>query len=275
MSTPPEFSLVVTLADAAHGRVLSVEADAEARAQIAKRLALVALALIAAAGFWVYERSFAQGASSLRAASNGRLDLFASVVEARVRRLEPVPATIQLNPVVVRLLQAPSAAHALAANDYLSRLNAHLGSVAVYVLDVRGIVLASSNVSERDDSLRKIAKTAAHLSDLIADVVDYHLVAKSTVRPEVVDLQSLVVLTTQSVFTDLAPDAGEAVPSNQFLIVHGETGAIIDPGGDLDVLLAEVPVDYTAQAEAPRSRALPAACGGRAGWNTPRAPAGR
>ncbi|MDP2021305.1 MAG: HAMP domain-containing sensor histidine kinase [Hydrogenophaga sp.] len=58
---------------------------------------------------------------------------------------------------------------------------------------------------ERDDSLRKIAKTAAHLSDLIADVVDYHLVAKSTVRVEVVDLHSLVVLTTQSVFSDLAP----------------------------------------------------------------------
>jgi two-component system C4-dicarboxylate transport sensor histidine kinase DctB len=117
-------------------------------------LALVALALIAAAGFWVYERSFAQGASSLKAASNGRLDLFASVVEARVRRLEPVPATIQLNPVVVRLLQAPGAAHALAANDYLSRLNAHLGSLAVFVLDVRGVVLASSNTALRDDSLR-------------------------------------------------------------------------------------------------------------------------
>ncbi|MDP2220274.1 MAG: ATP-binding protein [Hydrogenophaga sp.] len=115
---------------------------------------LVALALIAAAGYWVFERSFAQGASSLRAASNGRLDLFASVVEARVRRLEPVPATIQLNPVVVRLLQAPTAAHAQAANDYLARLNAHLGSLAVFVLDVRGVVLASSNTSRRDDSLR-------------------------------------------------------------------------------------------------------------------------
>jgi len=117
-------------------------------------LALVALALIAVAGFWVYERSFAQGASSLKAASNDRLDLFASVVEARVRRLEPVPATIQLNPAVVRLLQAPGAAHALAANDYLSRLNAHLGSLAVFVLDVRGVVLASSNTALRDDSLR-------------------------------------------------------------------------------------------------------------------------
>jgi two-component system C4-dicarboxylate transport sensor histidine kinase DctB len=115
-------------------------------------LALLALVLIGVAGYAVHERSFTRGASSLKAASNSRLDLFASVVEARVRRLEPVPATVQLNPAVVRLLQAPGAAHAQAANDYLSRLNAHLGSLAVFVLDVRGVVLSSSNTAQRDDS---------------------------------------------------------------------------------------------------------------------------
>ncbi len=116
-------------------------------------LVLLGVVLVAAAGALVYQRSFAQGERSLKAATNSRLDLFASVVEARVRRLEPVPATIQLNPAVLALLRAPDAARERAANDYLSRLNAHLGSVAVYVLDVRGIVLASSNGSERDDSL--------------------------------------------------------------------------------------------------------------------------
>lgn len=34
-------------------------------------------------------------------------------------------------------------------------------------------------------------------------------------------------------FTDLFADAGDAVQSNQFLIVDGTTGAIIDPGGNL------------------------------------------
>ncbi len=116
-------------------------------------LVLLGVVLVAAAGALVYQRSFAQGERSLKAATNSRLDLFASVVEARVRRLEPVPATIQLNPAVLSLLRAPDAARERAANDYLSRLNAHLGSVAVYVLDVRGIVVASSNGSERDDSL--------------------------------------------------------------------------------------------------------------------------
>lgn len=115
-------------------------------------LFVLALCLIGATGAWVYERSLARGAASLRAATNDRLDLFASVVEARVRRLEPVPATIQLNPVVVRLLREPAPAHAAPANDYLTRLNAHLGSEAVFVLDVRGIVRASSNAALDDDS---------------------------------------------------------------------------------------------------------------------------
>lgn len=34
-------------------------------------------------------------------------------------------------------------------------------------------------------------------------------------------------------FTDLGDEGGEAVQSNQFLIVDGDTGAIIDPGGNL------------------------------------------
>lgn len=43
MSTAPEFSLVLTLTDAAQGRDLAVEADADARARIARRLELLAL----------------------------------------------------------------------------------------------------------------------------------------------------------------------------------------------------------------------------------------
>ena len=96
-------------------------------------LVLLGAALVAAAGALVYQRSFAQGEHNLKAATNSRLDLFASVVEARVRRLEPVPATIQLNPAVLSLLRAPEPARERAANDYLARLNAHLGSVAVSV----------------------------------------------------------------------------------------------------------------------------------------------
>ncbi len=113
-------------------------------------LLLVAMAVAALA---VFQRSMQHGAAALKASSNTRLDLFASVVEARVRRLEPIPATVGLHPAVVRLLREPSPGHAAAAADYLTRLNAHLGSTAVFVLDVQGVVSASSNTSQDDDSL--------------------------------------------------------------------------------------------------------------------------
>jgi two-component system C4-dicarboxylate transport sensor histidine kinase DctB len=116
-------------------------------------LTLFALLLMGLTGTGMYRYSFKAGTASLREASNARLDLFASVVEARVRRLEPIPATIQLNPLVVRVLLSPTAAHIHAANDYLARLNAHLGSAAVFVLDERGSVLATSNLTQPDDSL--------------------------------------------------------------------------------------------------------------------------
>lgn len=142
-------------ANAPAGAGAAVRPGSERVGWLARRLLLllVGAALVALTGAGVYQRSFAQGEHSLKAATNSRLDLFATVVEARVRRLEPVPATIQLNPAVLAVLRAPDPARERAANDYLARLNAHLGSVAVYVLDVRGVVLASSNVAERDDSL--------------------------------------------------------------------------------------------------------------------------
>lgn len=49
MSDVPEFSLIVTLADAGQGRPIAVEADDDARARIAKRLGLAALERFAVA----------------------------------------------------------------------------------------------------------------------------------------------------------------------------------------------------------------------------------
>ena len=43
MSDAPEFSLILTLADAAQGRSVAIEADTQARARIAQRLALIAV----------------------------------------------------------------------------------------------------------------------------------------------------------------------------------------------------------------------------------------
>ena len=82
--TAPEFSLIVTLADAAHGRSISVEVDAETRAEIAKRLALVALDSFAVAG---EVRAIAGGIGA-------KGEVLAKVVQACAATDLPVPATI-------------------------------------------------------------------------------------------------------------------------------------------------------------------------------------
>ena len=114
-------------------------------------LAVASIGLSAWAGLAASER---QGTEALRAESNHQLDLFGSAVEGMIKRLEYVPATVQLNPEVLSLLRQPERADRVAtANTYLRRLNAHLGSLSVAVLNERGVVLASSNADMLGEDL--------------------------------------------------------------------------------------------------------------------------
>lgn len=122
---------------------------------MARRLAgaLAALALMAASALVAYRDSLEQGMAQLQAESNHRLDLFASAVEGMVKRTEHVPATVQLHPDIVALLRGPATpARTAAASAYLRRLNAHVGGLAVFTLNDRGVVVASSNRDHPDDS---------------------------------------------------------------------------------------------------------------------------
>jgi C4-dicarboxylate-specific signal transduction histidine kinase len=117
-------------------------------------LTLAAIAFVAGSAWLGFLKSEQTGIAELRADSNHRLDLFSSAVQGVIKRLEYVPATIQLNHEILALLGAPGdAQRIMVGNDYLRRLNAHLGSIAVYVMNDRGIVLASSNNDKPDDSM--------------------------------------------------------------------------------------------------------------------------
>ncbi len=102
MSAGHEFSLIVTLADAAQGRTVAVEADAAARERIAARLGLIALddfALTAAI------RAVAGGLAATGAVK-------AAVVQACAATALPVPARIA-EPFDLRFLrdvEAPASA---------------------------------------------------------------------------------------------------------------------------------------------------------------------
>lgn len=116
-----------------------------------RRLVIGTLAVLAILGVGVasYRASWNQGLEGIRTNANHRLDLFASALEGMLNRLEHVPATIQLNRDVVALLQPRSGPPpADAVNGFLRKLNAQLGSMAVYVINERGYVVASSNAGE-------------------------------------------------------------------------------------------------------------------------------
>jgi two-component system C4-dicarboxylate transport sensor histidine kinase DctB len=104
---------------------------------------VLAMGLSAWAGHSLSEQ---RGLETLRRDSGHKLDLFAAAVQGAVRRLEHVPSTIQLNPDVLTLLRHPDqAAQVEQVNRFLLRLNGHVGSQRVFVLDERGTVRASSD----------------------------------------------------------------------------------------------------------------------------------
>ena len=70
-----------------------------------------------------------------------------------VNRYAHIPATIQLNEEVLGALHpARGAASVQAANRFLQHLNSHIGSIAIFVVDERGFVIAASNWNDPDNS---------------------------------------------------------------------------------------------------------------------------
>ena len=123
-------------------------------AHLAARGPLLVAAAMLACGAIAYRLSEQRGLDTLRQEANHKLDLFAAAAQGVVRRLEHVPATIQLNPDVLALLRAPERQPLVdKVNAYLQQLNGHVGSMRVFVLDERGLVLASSDSPWRGDGL--------------------------------------------------------------------------------------------------------------------------
>jgi C4-dicarboxylate-specific signal transduction histidine kinase len=111
------------------------------------------LLVIGLIGFGGYRASEYQGMQTLRTDAGHRLDLFAAAVDGIVNRYAHIPATIQLSEEVLGVMHQPrGTASVLAANRFLQRLNGHIGSIAIFVVNERGIVIASSNWNDPDNS---------------------------------------------------------------------------------------------------------------------------
>lgn len=106
------------------------------------------LVLLVVTALLAYRISERQGFDQMRDEASHQLDVLAAAIDSEVTRHASIPSTVELNPDVLALLRAPADRQdALrgAANHFLQKLNDHLGGPAIFVLDLSGRVVASSD----------------------------------------------------------------------------------------------------------------------------------
>ena len=107
--------------------------------------------LLVLAGATSYRLSERAGMAALGEEAHHRLDLFAAAIDSIVNRYAHIPVTLQLNPDVLDLVRQPGAPSIQAkVNTYLEQLNSSIGSIAIFVMDSKGITLAASNWNRSD-----------------------------------------------------------------------------------------------------------------------------
>lgn len=105
--------------------------------------------ILVLAGFSGYQIAEAVGMRALRADAQHRLDLLAGAIDSEVTQVTHIPGVLALNADVLELLRQPRGERRVrqaVVNRYLERLSAqYVDSLAVFVMDVSGRVLASSD----------------------------------------------------------------------------------------------------------------------------------
>ncbi|WP_369958383.1 ATP-binding protein [Pseudomonas benzenivorans] len=131
-------------------------------------LPLLLLALVLACGYAGYRISEGVGIRALAENGERQLELNARAVESEITKYTYLPSLLELNDDVRRLLQTPSNYRRQRVNDYLEGLNQRSGSLATYVLDTEGRVLATSNWREPSSFLGEDLAFRAYFQDAMA-----------------------------------------------------------------------------------------------------------
>lgn len=116
-------------------------------------LTLLGIVLVLGCGYAGYRLSEAAGIRALAESGERQLELNARAVESEINKYTYLPSLLELESNVSRLLLTPGRYRRQRVNDYLEGLNRRAGSLAVYVLDIDGRVVATSNWNQRDSYL--------------------------------------------------------------------------------------------------------------------------
>ncbi|MDH0958660.1 ATP-binding protein [Pseudomonas chengduensis] len=130
-------------------------------------LILLFLLLVLGCGYAAYHISDRAGIRALAENGERQLELNARAVESEITKYTYLPSLLELEGNVSRLLLAPTAYRRHHVNMYLQGLNERSGSLAIYVLDPDGRVIATSNWDEADSYLGEDLSFRAYYQDAI------------------------------------------------------------------------------------------------------------
>jgi two-component system C4-dicarboxylate transport sensor histidine kinase DctB len=132
------------------------------------RIALL-LILMDIAAVSAFRASVDGSLEELRVANTQRLELYANSLNSEIGHYARLPSLLGLSPYVEGLLHAPEdRQRQQAANDYLERLSQRTGASAIYIMDSKGIVRATSNWHQPDSYLGENDAFRAYFTDAMS-----------------------------------------------------------------------------------------------------------
>ncbi|WFC64817.1 sensor histidine kinase [Pseudomonas sp. REST10] len=147
----------------------STHADLIVKTRLLRHLSLACLLLllVLGSGYAAYLLSDRSGIQTLAESGERQLELNARAVESEITKYTYLPSLLELEGNVSRLLQFPTAYRRHHVNQYLAGLNQRSGSLAIYVLDLDGRVIATSNWDRADSYLGEDLSFRAYYQDAV------------------------------------------------------------------------------------------------------------
>ncbi len=148
-------------------------------------LSLLAMALLVClVALATYQISQQVGLAELQATGRHRLDLYAASLEREIGKYAYFPATLGLERDVLDLLTRPDDTRLNEnLNSYLEQLNDRAGTLAIYIMNRKGKVLASSNWRRSDSFVGEDLSFRAYFRDAL-DTGSGRLFGIGTTRSE-------------------------------------------------------------------------------------------
>jgi len=130
---------------------------------------LLLLALMGLSSLGAYQVAQRLGLAEMQATGLHRLDLYAASLEREIGKYAFLPGTLELQEAALDLLAHPAGQKPPnKVNAYLEQLNDRAGTLAIYVINPQGLVLATSNWRRADSYLGENLSFRPYFRDAVA-----------------------------------------------------------------------------------------------------------